>query len=473
MFFRVTCYLLALHIKVTAILFLPFIVYGSMRRCMLFLVGFGVTAVLFYAPYYDAQEGIMPLFRTLVTFARDMSYNASPLYRMVSPWFPNAFGYWCGFGVIVGFLVLMHANPLKSSLWAWFWFLIWSPTVHTWYLGLLLVLNVFMNVRAFWGWSLLMGLTLITDQTFYQTGLWVEYEWVNRGIYITLFFLFVGEWMRTRFCMKRKPLEVPSLSVIIPTLNEEASLEKCLHALGESIFYLRTQENTFQHPPMPIEVIVTDGGSTDGTVSFVKENSFLDEAQKKIPIRLVQGGKAGRGIQVNDAVKVTKHALIMVLHGDTFVGKKVLWKVKQRFTADSSLVSLAFLMRYQGSRNTLLMRCLEGLNHGRLMVLGIGFGDQNQCLRKDALMEIGGFPKQKLFEDVEVSLQMKGIGRLRWARDGGWSSMRGWRHKRTRLRRAFKIIGLCGLYFLMRPLGMDKKGRFLYRLYYRKPSPAS
>ncbi|MGP8151131.1 MAG: glycosyltransferase, partial [Acidimicrobiales bacterium] len=49
--------------------------------------------------------------------------------------------------------------------------------------------------------------------------------------------------------------KLPTVSVILPVLNEEAQLERCLSSVTEQSY------------PAIIEVVVADGGSTDGTPS--------------------------------------------------------------------------------------------------------------------------------------------------------------------------------------------------------------
>ena len=47
--------------------------------------------------------------------------------------------------------------------------------------------------------------------------------------------------------------KLPTVSIILPVLNEEAQLERCLSSVAEQSY------------PAIIEVVVADGGSTDGT----------------------------------------------------------------------------------------------------------------------------------------------------------------------------------------------------------------
>lgn len=60
--------------------------------------------------------------------------------------------------------------------------------------------------------------------------------------------------------MKKNTIHLPKVSFIIPTLNAEIHIEKCLKAI-------RNQ----RYPKNLIEIIVSDGGSTDNTLTLAKK----------------------------------------------------------------------------------------------------------------------------------------------------------------------------------------------------------
>lgn len=82
---------------------------------------------------------------------------------------------------------------------------------------------------------------------------------------------------------------VPLVSVVIPTLNEEADIETCIDAVGHQT-----------HPADHIELIVVDGCSEDGTVDRVRRAtqrySFRDVAVVENPVRRTSAG-LNRGLE--------------------------------------------------------------------------------------------------------------------------------------------------------------------------------
>ena len=95
--------------------------------------------------------------------------------------------------------------------------------------------------------------------------------------------LFKGQDTKGAKC--NAPLgQMPVVSIIIPTLNEEENVDECLN-------FLKTQT----YPHKKIEVIVVDNGSTDITRDIVEShldenaNSHLFDDYKR---QVIYGGKA-------------------------------------------------------------------------------------------------------------------------------------------------------------------------------------
>jgi len=85
-----------------------------------------------------------------------------------------------------------------------------------------------------------------------------------------------------------------AVSVIIPTLQEGRRIEATVRALKALA-------------PPPAEVIVSDGGSTDGTVA----------AARRAGARVVRAGTAGRAAQMNAGAAVASFSLLWFVHADS------------------------------------------------------------------------------------------------------------------------------------------------------------
>jgi len=100
------------------------------------------------------------------------------------------------------------------------------------------------------------------------------------------------------------PASKPDLSVIIPTLNEEAVLPLLLDDL------LRQEGVEF-------EVLVSDGGSTDATCSLAEGRLVSHQ----IPHQLLTGAP-GRGCQLNRAVREARGEWLLFLHADSRLNER-------------------------------------------------------------------------------------------------------------------------------------------------------
>jgi cellulose synthase/poly-beta-1,6-N-acetylglucosamine synthase-like glycosyltransferase len=133
---------------------------------------------------------------------------------------------------------------------------------------------------------------------------------------------------------------------------------------------------------------------------------------------------------------------------------------------NSLFIGGALGMSYQSM--SIKNRILAWLNNARARWLMIAFGDQGQFFRRAALDQIGGFPKQMLMEDVELSMRLKDNGMVcfishgievserRWERVGFWKNIR-------------RVVTLCLSYLIQRRFGSkDTTMATFYRRYYDK-----
>ena len=95
--------------------------------------------------------------------------------------------------------------------------------------------------------------------------------------------------------------ELPSISVVIPTLNASRVLESCLSSIAEQ-----------DYPKGLIEIIVADGGSVDGTVAIAEKYGA------KVFPNPLKTGEAGKAV----AIKQAKNELIALIDSDNILPQK-------------------------------------------------------------------------------------------------------------------------------------------------------
>jgi rSAM/selenodomain-associated transferase 2 len=198
------------------------------------------------------------------------------------------------------------------------------------------------------------------------------------------------------------------LSVIVPTLNEAERVEPLLSGLSA----LRRQGH---------EVIVVDGGSTDGTAQQAK-----GEADRVII------APRGRARQMNAGADRAQGGVVLFLHADTVL------------PADADRLILSgldetgrgwgrFDVAIDG-RHPLLPVIAWFMNR-RSRLTGIATGDQGIFVRRELFRTLGGFPDQPLMEDIELSKRLLRTGPplclpqpvvtsgRRWETRGVWRTM--------------------------------------------------
>lgn len=92
---------------------------------------------------------------------------------------------------------------------------------------------------------------------------------------------------------------MPTISVIIPVLNEAASIQRVLCSL----------------PATAVEIIVVDGGSHDQTVELARSTG----------VKVLQTS-AGRATQMNAGARLATGEILLFLHGDTALPEKEIKK---------------------------------------------------------------------------------------------------------------------------------------------------
>src|SRR6266508_3391565 len=161
-------------------------------------------------------------------------------------------------------------------------------------------------------------------------------------------------------------------SIIVPVFNEAPLMRRFLQHLRE-----RAPE---------AEVIVADGGSTDGTAELAAE--LCD--------RLVQSQRS-RARQMNSGADAAHGEILWFVHADAELPLECLDEIA-RIMHDSNVVGGYFRIRLPRG---LVYRLTDGFAHYAGLLLRMRCGDHGMFCRWSAVVDGGGFPGVALFGGVE------------------------------------------------------------------------
>lgn len=203
----------------------------------------------------------------------------------------------------------------------------------------------------------------------------------------------------------------PRVAVIIPTLNEAATIVGCLRSLAEQ---------------GADEVVVADAESPDGTADLAAEAGA----------RVVRSPR-GRGVQQNRGAAAVEGDLLVFLHADCKLDRGAIDAARGNARRSPRVPAWCFRMRVDGEDRG--FRSIDAAAHLRAGVLGYPYGDQGLVIPRWAFERVGGFPEVPLMEDVFIARRLRRLGRIgllparivvsprRWRRHGiVGQSLRNW-----------------------------------------------
>lgn len=225
------------------------------------------------------------------------------------------------------------------------------------------------------------------------------------------------------------------LSIIIPVLNEAPNLQRLLPILPQKC--------------PSAEVIVVDGGSSDGT----------REVLQQFPLARLVASTRGRARQMNAGAREARGEILLFLHADTFLPDGAEQAILMAL-GDPRIAGGRFDVRFDSSR--VIFQAIAFLMNFRSRLTWIATGDQALFVRQTIFAEMGGYPDIPLMEDVEFSKNLRRHGGIACLRLPVTASPRKWEREGV-VRTVLLMWTLRLLYFF------GASPARLHRFYYGHP----
>ncbi|MCX5559864.1 bifunctional polysaccharide deacetylase/glycosyltransferase family 2 protein [Streptomyces sp. NBC_00038] len=192
------------------------------------------------------------------------------------------------------------------------------------------------------------------------------------------------------------PTVTRPVTVIVPAYNEKECIANTLESLAKSTH--------------PIEIIVVDDGSTDGTSEISRSAA---ESLGMTNVRVIRQENAGKPAALNNGVRNASYDIVVMMDGDTVFEPDAVHQLVQPF-ADPEIGAVAGNAKV-GNRNTIIgawqhIEYVMGFNLDRRMY------DLLRCMptipgaigafRRDAVLEVGGMSEDTLAEDTDITIAM-------------------------------------------------------------------
>lgn len=177
----------------------------------------------------------------------------------------------------------------------------------------------------------------------------------------------------------------PSISVIIPTLNEEAIIGAMLCRLHE----IGISE----------DIIVVDGGSTDQTISIT--STFKS-------VTIIRSPKQGRAWQMNIGAQHAQNDILLFLHADAYLPEQAAYLINNALQTPNTIAG-SFAIQFDLDHP--LLNYLARASHWNCVIAT--YGDQGLFLSRSVFEHINGFQEIPILEDIEIQYRLRKLGQFK------------------------------------------------------------
>jgi rSAM/selenodomain-associated transferase 2 len=172
------------------------------------------------------------------------------------------------------------------------------------------------------------------------------------------------------------------ISVVVPTFNEAERLPQLL--------------GTLVGQPELREIIVADGGSTDGTTVIAEQLGAL-----------VVSAKHGRGGGLRAGAAAGKGEILLFLHADSIFPAGGLGAIVAALDRNPSIPGGNFRVIFDV--DTLFARVLSAV-YARIRYFALYYGDSGIFVRREVYDAIGGIKAMPVMEDYEFVRRLERAG---------------------------------------------------------------
>jgi rSAM/selenodomain-associated transferase 2 len=178
-----------------------------------------------------------------------------------------------------------------------------------------------------------------------------------------------------------------AISIVIPVLNEAQQIQALLQDLSSL--------------PEVAEIIVVDGGSTDGTAELARQRSRA---------HVLEFGHANRALQMNAGAAAAHGEVLLFLHADVRLPLTALDHIRATMR-DERIVGGCFAFGFPSSVPRAYRVYAWGINL-RTRWFQTATGDQAIFVRRPVFERLSGFQAMPLMEDIELFNALKRQGQV-------------------------------------------------------------
>lgn len=214
-----------------------------------------------------------------------------------------------------------------------------------------------------------------------------------------------------------------TLSIIIPTLNEE-------HVLGKTLSRLQDKKNC--------EVIIVDGGSSDATLTVAQKAGYRTFSSSR-----------GRGKQMNFGATKATGEVLLFLHADTLLPDNFPQLIFDAINRPNFAAG-AFSLAIDSPGKSLA--AIAWMANLRSRFLHLPYGDQALFTTRSLFSATEGYPEMEIMEDFVFIQKIKKDGEIIILPECATTSARRWQNVGIIRTTLINQLIVCGYSFGVPPV---------------------